>query len=722
MSNINTNLPGFNFTGVNDQSTALPVLPPLVEPQHFPFFFLRTQMGSDKTIMIVLDENDAIRQLGSETFNPRGIYWNHQTLALQTALQNGNACAVKRITTTGVGNVPLTNAAAVVMATVQYNTTIYEFARDTFGNVIYDINTNLPTFKLVNGQKVAVPGGVLVTLSVVPLGEMSVSHLTAPLASTGVETWVDNNGAPITWSNGNNPVTWSAEVGVLTYPLFLIPAMFPGIYGNSFGFKMWAATPGNPYPGNQNVVNDQSALIFNAQIIQNVGSSTPNTVSTLLGDDIVQFMFKPNAYNKYTNQDLTIQALNTAWTDNGFKNKTSPAYGPFGAITVFENNLEALLNILYTAELANNPNPPGSKWLLDFLSGSSADGTAAYGFQIDSSGDILSSGNSFYLSGGKDGSLLNSDYEAAIRNFTQYGYDTEECPATNILKYPFSDIYDTGFGIDTKETLPMWMGLRPNTSVHLASYTDGSPPLMLAEEISLSAVLSQQLLNQAESNVYGTPAFRATLTLQSGFLNNGYDKRVSLIFENLVKRCIYMGAGNGIMSINGANDYTLYPNNQIQYFESVSVPNFNKNSSKEAWNNGAIFTVPSGMNEQYFYPYIHTIYPNDTSILTSDVIRHICGRVALLQAKVWVQLVGRDDLAAAGDATFISESDKLFNKLANNVFANKAILTPTTYMTAADSANGFSWTQVVRVQANVAKTVATFIVVTQRLSNTTTTG
>jgi hypothetical protein len=166
------------------------------------------------------------------------------------------------------------------------------------------------------------------------------------------------------------------------------------------------------------------------------------------------------------------------------------------------------------------------------------------------------------------------------------------------------------------------------------------------------------------------------------------------------------------MSPNAADDYTIPPNNQISLFKSLSAPNFTVASSKEAWSRGAIYTVPCGQGNQYFYPFIHTVYPNETSVLTSDVVRHIVGHVFLLQARTWVRLTGRDDLKT--DEIFIAESNKEFKKLADGIFGDKVTLTPTTYFTADDTANGYSWTMSVQVTSTTTRDVATFNVVTVR--------
>jgi hypothetical protein len=694
MSNSNTNEPGYFFTGVHDLSTTRYVPAPVVSPQHYPLFFIRSPDGDDQALIDLPTYNDAVFALGADALDERKPYFNHQTKALIKCLQSGNACYVRRITTTGAPTqanplgIPLKKATAVVLATIDTSSVIYEYRRDVHGNVMYDLTTNTPLYALdpVTSARIPVAGGVLVKYSVVPMGNMTMQELQGELSTPG-----------------------STEI---TYPLFMTEYAHNGVNGNNFGWKIWAATQTAPYAGNDSVVQDQQAIIYNAQILENTGSSTPNVVPSLFGDSLTRFMFQPNSYDKYTNQDLTIQNLTHLWADDGIGNNTVPVLSPINKVTVFEENLTTFLGVLLAADTAANPSAPTSMWMLDFLTASYESGQAAFGFQIDTTGDVISSTNSFFMSGGTDGSLLTSDYEAEIINFTVHNPDTEACPAKNILLYPFSYIYDTGFGNSVKDTLPMWMGYRENTSVHLSTYIDGQPALSQAEEIAASSVLQQTLLNQAESVIFATPAFRGTVTLQSGLLSDNYRKEVPAIFELMIKRCTYMGAGNGIMSINDADDYTVWANNMIKYFKTLSSPNYTKLSAKEAWNNGAIYSVPCGKGQQYFYPDVHTIYPNDTSILTSDVVRHIIGHIAWIQANVWKMMTGRDDIPT--NALWIKTSNDIFNSLSAGLFAGRVTATPTTFFTGQDTFNGYSWTQSVQVASAVNKDVATFTVVSVR--------
>lgn len=716
MAATNTSLPGFSFNGVQDLSTRKQTPPALVQPQHFPIFMIRSPKGDDVDLTLVIDYNDAVAQLGADTFDQRKPYYNHQTKALELALQSGNACWVKRITTTGSGNnvIPLKKSTVVILATIENNVTINQYARNGDGTVIYDANTNLPTYITNNGAMTPVVGGLKVRFDVVPEGQLSIMTLNSTIVS-----WDNSTGHAIEWSsNGNTNVTWVEPAGSVTYALAMFESTWNGTDGNNFGFKMWTANGLAPFPMDPAIIDDQQAIGFNFQIVQNVGTSTAMVVPTINGDPLIPFMFKPNAYNKDTNFNLTIQNIVDKWKDDGLTAGTSPTYGPIGKVTVFENNLETFLNRLFVAETANNPNPPATIWELDFLTGTTNSNvvgvpTLAYGFQIDTNGPILSANNSFFLSGGQDGSLTDLDYETAIQSWIMYNFDNEASPCKNILKYPFSDFYDTGFTSNTKKVLPMVMGYRKNTSVHLATHVDGHNALSHQEEISISSVLQQQLLDQAESVVYSTPAYRGTLTLQSGFLLDNYPKRVPLIFELLIKRCKMMGAGNGQMSTLASNDYTLDGNNQIQYFKSISAPNFNVNSAKEAWYNGAIFSMPSGMGNQYFYPYIHTVYPNATSVLTSDIVRHICAHIATVQAKLWVKLVGRDDLDT--QEKFISESNKLFTSMTANIFAGKVNIISVTDFTPSQIEDGYSWTHTAQVEAGTVKNVAVFNVVANRI-------
>ena len=658
----------------------------------------------------------------------------------------------------------------VIMATLDTTAPIYQYARDGYGNVILNSVTGLPVYAVDNnGDKILIPGGISIKYSVVPQGTMSLQQLSSPQStaySTTCTTTFNSNtvtnlsstsnldiGMPITNANFQAGTTIIAIIngstiqlssaanttannsiinfaGNMVYPIAYFQAPQYGSYGNNYGIKLWTAGPNAPFPGDIDVINNQNSLIFNAQILQNVTSSTAQIVTSIFSESTVAFCFMPNAYNYKDDQDLSIQTLVKNWNDDGASTNSTPTYGPIGTIEIFENNLTSMLNVLLAAELANAPAPVNninldptnsSIWMLDFLTGINVDGIYHYGFQVDTTGSMFTYNNAFFMMDGYDGDLSNYTFEQEIINQVLNNYQNANYPLINMALYPFSVIYDSGFSNPVKTTLLEWMGYRKNVKVSLGTHVVGQPQLTPAEEISADQYLLTSIQAYNESDVWGTPAYRATVMMQSGYIvNSTFTKPVSLLYELAMKRALYMGAGSGIMK--SGLSYLVNPQNVITYMKNVSSPSLNDITEAAAWNAGATYAIPYS-RRQLFWPLVQTVYANgapllETSILTDDITQAICCDIQLKSAQIWAQLTG----SKLTDAQFIKRSNDLMTKMTTGIYDNQVTIVPNTYFTAADQARGYSWVMDVAVYGNNAKTVGQYNVVTRRqVTNTTTT-
>lgn len=751
---ITSNLPKFILNGVRDLSTVTPLAQPENTPIHLPWFYLQTPKGDDSDAILIMSENDLTRLYGDAAVDPRKPYYNHATAFVQAILAQGNSCFIKRITrptSTSVdqnGVVTSVNAPAVsnlvCMVEVDTTTTIYQYARDASGNVILNSN-GAPTFDTTS----PIEGGITLTFHMVDQGSLTDQQLQSPLvASTTSITGVLTAGSSVV-SGINSTASLSVGMTVvsslfpsntkiqsvdsstqitltgdssanlsnanLTFngnqllPIFKIQAPHVGIDGDNYGIKLWTAVSTAPYAGDVDVIADQGALIFNAQLLDLTSNGTPSVIPSLFSETVVNFCFKPNAYNYKTNQDLTINTLVSDWSDDGISTASSPTYGPLGSVDVFYSNLETLLDQLLEVENNIAPDPVSNIWMLDFLTGINENGQQHYGFQINTNGAVLGYNSSFFMLAGNDGDLTNETFESQIVYEINNKYNDPTHPFVNMALYPFSNIYDSGFTIPTKKELCKWLGYRKNVRVGLGTYVAGEAELTPAEEISVATDLISTVQTYAESEVWGTPAYRANILMQSGIPNNSaYVGRLSTLYELAVKRAIYMGAGSGIMK-QGSN-YTISPLNQLTLMKQISAPTMSDIADQAAWNAGATFSIPFSRRAQ-FWPMIQTVYPNNTSVLTGDVLQGILCDVQLKSAQVWAMLSGRADLT---EAQFIKKSNALMTQLTNGIYDNQVTIVPNTYFTAADSARGYSWVMDVSVYGNVAKTVGQINVITMR--------
>lgn len=755
-SPITNSTPRFIPNGMKDQSILPLVAQPEQLPIHLPLFYLLASTGPIDEVLMVMDKGDLTRIYGDDVLDMRSPYFTHATLMVQKVLEAGNACMIKRVASPTIvkdinGNIVSTSnlpsqSTLILTATIDSTTAVYEYQRTLDGTVVFDVNGN-PLLSLgtavASGSFTAGTDYQIVSLGTTTqsdwlaqgvVGTAVVGKIFTANSGTGAGT---GTASPLTKVAGAKTIKFgtiplgshtladlSAPIvagPLTTYPLLMIQTPFVGKAGDNYGIRLWTAGPNSVMPGDSDVIKNQGALIFNAQIVAKAINGTTNVVADIYGESMTSFMLKPNAFNYKTNADLTIQSLIDNWTDDGSLTNTSPIFGPFGSVHVFEANLESVLNTLLTAETAALPvgvSGPSSIWEIDLFSAiNTYNGTnfyTAYGFRVDSTGLQLTSSLSYYMQGGNDGDLTYAQFEASVIDETLNHYNDPAYPLLDTAKYPFSCIYDSGFSTPVKLALFHWLNYRKDVHVGVGTHVVGDAPLTISEEISSTINLHTAALAYAESSVWGTPACRAVIMLQSGLLiNSPFTKPVSTLFDLVMKRAAYFGAGDGVAK--SGLSYNINPANIVKSMKKLSSTNLTLTAQTALWTGGANF-VQAYDRKSYFFPAIQTIYGIENSVLVDEIFMQICCDIQKQSANVWRQLSGRDDLT---EAQFIKKSNELLLQLVDGKYDNKVIITPNTYFTPADVARGYSWVMDVSVAGNIPYTVGQINIITQRIVNAT---
>ena len=807
---LNNKVPRMVQNGINDQSVPPQVLQPEVLPIHLPLVYIFAPKGPLDNAYLVTNGTDVQSIYGAGALDYRQGFFTHQTLLLHAMLDQGNAVFVKRIAspsivaitalgaststksytivylgttsvaqwqavgvvgTPVVGNTFTSNGTAgvgtgivsdvatlptkanmVLIANIDSTTKVYSYVRDSFGNVLYDINGN-PVYNLASSTTVvtALTSGLkyqIAALGTTTNSQWTTVGVTGTAAVGTVFTCNGGTGVGTGTVYAYTPITGAVTIkyqwiptGVLTaqqlnssityntatwYPLIQVVADSEGSLGNTTGLKIWTAGPNAVNTGDQDVIADQQALLFNAQVMTISSSSTGSIINNVLGETYFTFALKPNAYNYKYNVDLPISNLVTQWSDDGFATGTVPIFGPISAVNVFEANLEFVLNTLLTAENLSNPTPLTSKWMIDLFTGIQNSGIPHYGFQVDPTGAILSSGRTYYMQGGQDGDLSNGAYEREVVNQVVNNYQTPTCNLLDWGLYPFSAIYDTGFSntiypgytLTAKKALFNWMGLRQNVHVTVGTHVVGGSTLQISDEISALADLISSAQINAESTMWGTPACRATILCQSGKLANysWYNKRVSTVFDLAIRRATYFGAGSGKAKAGKA--YNIFPANIVTSLTHISNTSLTLVADTAVWSGGGNVCQTYDRRSN-FWPTTQSIYSTPSSVVNNEIFMQICCDIKSVSDMVWKQLSGTDNLT---NSEFAKESNILFSQMVKGKYDDKVICVPNTYFTASDVARGNTWTMDVTVYGNVAKTVGQVNIITKRQVDTATTG
>lgn len=94
--NAISSYPGIKLEGINDKSAVQPQVPRDPISQHTPLFMVLAEMGTED--LQVINSNQVVDLYGQQTLTPNSQFYTHQSEALQTAIEAGNATvAIKRI-------------------------------------------------------------------------------------------------------------------------------------------------------------------------------------------------------------------------------------------------------------------------------------------------------------------------------------------------------------------------------------------------------------------------------------------------------------------------------------------------------------------------------------------------------------------------------------------------------------------------------------------------
>jgi len=666
---ITNNTPRLILNGANDDSIVKLVAAPEQLPIHLPLMYLQTERGPVEPALV--SGTDLVRLYGDKTIAVRDKFYNHATHMASTILAEGNSILVKRIIDAGASTASLT-LLAVVDSTVGV---ITEYARDVNGNVILDANLD-PTFN----TGVPVVGGKSVKWS-----------------------WVDTT----TLANFNVTTVGS----VSTYPVLTITAPSAGSYGNAVGIRLWNATK----TSDTEVINDQLAMMFNAQLVERAINNTAVVKEDLYGSKTQEFMFKPGAYDFKTNSNLDIQSVVTAYSDDGTSTHSSPTFGPVGSIVNHDVNLTALLTDLFNVEVTLTTTAgvtiPDNINMIDMFTGISYGGTAHYGFQIDVTGDALTSGRTYYMLGGADGATDNASFNANVGMEVDTNYQNSAYPLVDSAQYPFSVVYDSGFDVPTKKKLFKWAGYRKDVVVIAGTKVDGAAPLSVSSEISVGIDLRATALLYAESTLHGTATCRIILLAQEGDpVNSVYTNKLGLVFDLASKNARYMGRATGGM--RPGLGYDDYPNNVVNKVNNVTNTWLAKTAKDAIWSAGLNF-VEYVDRYTLFSPAYQTVYPIKGSVLTSAIFAFIVADIEKRIGAVYKRLSGNSKLTKQ---QFIERSNRLLLEFTAELYDGRVNIVPNTYFTPADNARGYSWTMDVNVYGNNMRTVGTANVIVHRLN------
>ena len=692
--------PRVNLLGIQDLSNRPPVIEPEVFPTHLPHVYGWAEWGPAN--LPQLASGDLFNTtFGTKTLDPRYKYFNHQS-ALATELQGqGNAIMFQRIVPSDIGP----KARLLLSADIVYDTAIQQYQRNADGTFL---RNNAGALVPITGDGAVLAGHII--------------------------RWKLND-----WNNGSEDdafgevqmqqgsIVSSSSGQSMLMPIMELEVSFHGEPGNNRGLRLVAPHSNSASPMNKTTAAALKANMYRLQLVSRSDTSTsPQIVDTIDGDPSIDFTFKPNAIDPKTDTVYSIEDIFLEAYQNLDQRGFPPTYGPFGRLHIYRENLEQVLGMIGGIEAQQSAVATVKTLPVDVMNydseylysvnpftGLSYDGVPYYTLNVQgplNSGLAFTENSTHYAVGGSDGTLTDEAFDLAVRaELLNYGYG--DADLLDDAMYPQSCIYDTGFELDTKFAMLTPIGRRKDMWVGLSTHIASAPNNTAAEESSIAEALKTAAQNYPESEVYGTKVCRALIIGHDGIrIGSRYRRRLPLSLQVAVMNARYMGSGERKWRSGFAPSEN--PNNIVDLFRDVNAKWKSANARSKDWATGLIWAQRFDRSS-FFFPGMQTVYDDDSSILNSALNMYAAVELEKVCQRVWRRLAGIDGLTPE---QFIERSDKLISDEVEGRFDNRYVIVPNTYMTAADTQRGYSFSCKIDMYGPNQISVGSYTIVARRLS------
>jgi len=681
--------------GIDDQSIPPPIVTPEARPTHLAHTFFYAQTGP--TDIIMSGGSDLMNTYGSDTFDARKKWFNHQTKLVQSILKQGNVVMSQRVVP---DDAPPPATLRISLDVLE--TGITQYQRNEDGSFVTD----------QAGAKVPVTGATT-----------SLAGFQTRFVVTAIP--VDQATSVSTFGVGEITAGFQTD-GVLNntsklYPIIDLNTSFIGEYGNNAGIRLWAPTTKTVIGMDSRLLKDPKVYPYYISVVRRPdASSTPTLVKTMYGETYIPISFKEGSIDPNSDSLLFMgDKFLDAYRDLDTANAT-PIYGDFGGCHVYTENIETLLNKFYTAEVASNPSfsdfkgSPDEHHLFNFIGGVTSNGVPynTYQFTVGDATTVrLTPSVNIFASGGGDGTMNDANFAKLVsKEVKRYADPTDVIQ--DDAQYPQSIIYDSGFPLATKYDMIQVISLRKDTAIVLSTFDTSGPPLSASSEASLAVALRTRLQMYPESEYFGTGVARGMIQGRCGkLISDQYRGYLPLTIEVASKSAAYMGAGTGIWKTSFNFDHG--ENAKITMFKNVNVTWTPVAARQIDWSNGLNWVMHFDRRTLCF-PAMRSIYQYDKSVLTSWFTVLACVELQKLGMQIHREFQGVSSMTnlQLKEAVEKSAKEKILGK-----FDSRFRIEPEVIFTNADLNNGYSWTLYWNLYAPNMKTVMQLAVIARRLDS-----
>lgn len=686
MPDFNSAAPRLILRGTDDRSRRPLPRTVALRPTHYPLVYFWAQRGPLGPRPMV---NGDQLLYGTDTFNPLSKFYNHATPFIAGFLEKGNAVMAERLVPEDAG------PPAGVRVSLEYiKLTTTDSERNSDGSV-----------KLVNGQPVPIAGSAITKhVARVVLSDIPNNDVTGFAKGTVL---------PGTMIDPNDP----ANVGEIV-PLFDLRESSIGADGNLTAFNFFAPTrTTREGAGNPKWMADHKAfpLVFRVGRRAKL-SSSPVVQTTLSGSRAVTGVLKNPAVDQNTAKSIHL-ARTFVKAYNRINSSTMPdEIGYIDDIAVYQSNLDRILGEFVDAEkayIAANPavemyydfsdNGEDERHLMNIFGGCTYNDYPYHTYELINGADGFRPTPNQWVSlrGGSDGTINDVVFgERVGASISEYA--NSYSPRQDDARRVESIFYDSGFAMEDKYKLLNFLGIRKDLALVLSTHIAGEGMLSAEEEYLRATALRTRATLYPESVDYGTGVSRVSIWGRSGeLIGSDYDQRVPGSYEFALKSADFMGAGNRVW--RESKRPGGYPNSLIEHLTNVNVTWTPVDQRVLDWDTGLNWIQAYDQNSLHI-PAYKSVYGDDSSVLTSwwTVMAIVeINKVCQLTHRRFsgVDHLTNGQLASRVDAQIAQELQSVFNGAYR--------IEVETIFTDADIDRNYSWTTIVRLGANGAKTVMT---------------
>ena len=543
------------------------------------------------------------------------------------------------------------------------------------------------------------------------------------------------------------------------YPIMDLEVDSEGEFGNNIGLVLEVPTLKQVNPANiSNVIKNKAFPVRVSVVEREDRYTTPQVVPSLKSELQLDVFMKSRAVDYISGKNISFARKLIENFNRKMTATETPIWGPFGDIHVYEKNLNEIQQLLcegyaYTDSDGIDIAIPGEGsydddafdfgrtvdhalsqpinfGLFNIFTGRDVNDVPYFSFDVRDSlmfgGVAVNSESVVYAQGGEDGlwsfadgspaTLVNLKMlDDAMRNFLNtFGRGKDQLK--DILRYPITQVIDSGWSLDTKLAHSNILSARPDIHLEIgtqavAEKTNVSVdlgPVYKGYSTSAETALSSELLDgwnwQArltgeqdeaiatrlrtffgltpESVFFGTPVMRVHVFGHSGYdVNDTYERPLPGSFD----RGLAMARFTGVTGWDKANDFTENDNRKPMFLKDMSYSYRDEDVADSAWATGMNFLRSHDIVDN-FWPAIQSIYPYQDSILANAKFVLVASKCHYYGMEIWRSISGENKT----DEQFKQELEDEAYRIIGGKFTEDVRIVVEAILTEADVARGYS--------------------------------